>query len=107
MIHPAPPIVNRVKWKRELHKQFRTIITCRVQIAERRKSGPIKAKMEMVDLYASSQGMTPSPDNRYRRSRTRREHEVGGTPSEYERPSIRTRVSSENDDTDRDGRRDY
>ncbi|KAL3810474.1 hypothetical protein ACHAXA_010168, partial [Cyclostephanos tholiformis] len=65
-----------VKWKRELHKQFRKIITCRVQIAERRKSGPIKAKTEMVDLYASSQGTTPSPDDRYRRSRTRREREV-------------------------------
>ena len=107
MIHPAPPIVNRVKWKRELHKQFRTIITCRVQLAERRKSAPIKAKTEMMDLYASSQGTTPSPGERYRRSRSRRERDFGGSHREYERPSIRTRVSSENDESDGGGSRDY
>jgi hypothetical protein len=105
MIHPVPPIVNRVKWKRELHKQFRTTITCRVQLAERCKSAPIKAKTEMLDLYPSSQGTTLSPGKRYHRSRSRRECNFGGSHREYERPSIRTRASSENDETDGDGSR--
>ena len=74
---------------------------------EQPRSAPIKAKTEMMDLYASSQGTTPSPGERYRRSRSRRERDFGGSHREYERPSIRTRVSSENDETDDGGSRDY
>jgi hypothetical protein len=78
-----------------------------VQLAKRCKRAPIKAKMEMMDLYVSSHGTMPSPGKRYRSSRSRRERDFGGSHCEYKHPSIRTRVSSENDETDGNESRDY
>ena len=67
----------------------------------------VPTKTEMMGLYASSQGTTTSLGERYRRSHSRRKRDFGGSHREYERPSIRTRVSSENEETDGGGSRDY
>jgi len=107
MIHPAPPIVNRVKWKRQLHKQFRTIITCRLQLAERRKCAPIKAKTEMMDLYPSSQGTTPSPGERYCHDRSRRKRDFSGNHRDHEHPFRGSRVSEENEDGESEESTEY
>ena len=59
----APPKVDPVNYRGRKNYQFHTIITCKVQIAERRRTATIKKKKTTVDMFdvPSSQGTTPSP----------------------------------------------
>jgi len=59
----APPKVDPVNYRGKKNYQFHTIITCKVQIAERRKTATIKKNKTTVDMFdvPSSQGTSPSP----------------------------------------------
>ena len=59
----GPPNVEPVMYRGRKNYQFHTIITCKVQIAERRKTTTIKKKKMTVDMFdiPSSQGTSPSP----------------------------------------------
>jgi len=59
----APPKVDPVNFRGRKNYQFHTIITCKVQIAERRKTATIKKKKTTVDMFdvPSSQGTSPNP----------------------------------------------
>jgi len=57
------PTKEAIKYKGRRNYQFNTIVSCKVQWAERRKTASVKMKMTVVDMFdvPSSQGTTPSP----------------------------------------------
>ena len=62
-VYRAPTKVEAIKYKGRRNYQFNTIVSCKVQWAERRKTPSVKTKMTVVDMFdvPSSQGTTPSP----------------------------------------------
>jgi hypothetical protein len=52
----APPKVEPVMYRGQKNYQFHTIITCKVQIAERRKTATIKKKKTTVDMFVGISG---------------------------------------------------
>jgi len=69
----ALPKVDPVNYRGRKNYQFHMIITCKVQIAERRKTATIKKKKTTVDMFdvPSSQGTSPSPGLQRGRKRKR------------------------------------
>ncbi len=71
-VYQAPPIVDvSTDRKGRQNYQFHTIVSCKIQLADLRKTATIKAKTKVVDMYdiPSSQGTTPSPGPRRSRKR--------------------------------------
>jgi hypothetical protein len=62
-VYRAPTKVEAIKYKGRRSYQFNTIVSCKVQWAERRKTASVKTKTTVVDMFdvPSSQGTTPSP----------------------------------------------
>ena len=62
-VYRAPTKVEAIKYKGRRNYQFNTMVSCKVQWAERRKTPSVKTKMTVVDMFdvPSSQGTTPSP----------------------------------------------
>ncbi len=62
-VYRAPTKVEAIKYKCRRSYQFNTIVSCKVQWAERRKTASVKTKTTVVDMFdvSSSQGTTPSP----------------------------------------------
>ena len=107
----APPKVDPVNYRGKKNYQFHTIITCKVQIAERRKTATIKKKKMTVDMFdvPSSQGTSPSPGVQRGRKckrdwggshRGESEHKVVEEEEEEEEEAERF---SDDDDDDNDG----
>ena len=86
--------VEAIKYKGRRNYQFNTIVSCKVQWAERRKTPSVKTKMTVVDMFdvPSSQGTTPSPGVQRGRKR-----DWGGSHRESHRGS---RVSQCDDNSD-------
>ena len=57
-VYRAPPNVEAIKDKGRRNYKFNTIVLCKVQWAERRKTTTVKKKMTVVDMFdvPSSQG---------------------------------------------------
>ena len=55
--------VKAIKDRGKRNYQFNTIVSCKVQWAERRKTASVKTKTTVVNMFdvPSSQGTTPSP----------------------------------------------
>jgi hypothetical protein len=62
-VYRAPTKVEAIKYKGRRNYQFNTIVSCKVQWGERRKTMSVKTKTTVVDMFdvPSSQGTTPSP----------------------------------------------
>ena len=110
----TPPKVDPVNYRGRKNYQFHTIITCKVQIVERRKTTTIKKKKTTVDMFdvPSSQGTSPSPGVQRGRKRKRdwggshrgeSEHKVVEEEEEEEEEEEDERFSDDDDDDD-DGR---
>jgi hypothetical protein len=107
----APPKVDPVNYRGRKNYQFHTIITCKVQIAERRKTATIKKKKTTVDMFdvPSSQGTSPSPGVQRGRNRDwggshRGESEHKVVEEEEEEGDDDDERFSGDDDYDEDGR---
>ena len=61
-VYPVPPNVKAIKDRGKWNYQFNTIVSCKVQWAERCKTASVKTKMMVVDMFdvPSSQGTTPA-----------------------------------------------
>ena len=109
----APPKVDPVNYRGRKNYQFHTIITCKVQIAERRKTATIKKKKTTMDMFdiPSSQGTSPSKGVQRGRKHNRdwggshqgeSEHKV--VEEEEEEVDDEDERFSGDDDDDEDGR---
>ena len=61
-VYHASTKVKAIKYKGRWNYQFNTIVSCKVQWAERCKTASVKTKMMVVDMFdvPSSQGTTPA-----------------------------------------------
>ena len=98
-VYRAPPNVEAIKDKGRRNYKFNTIVLCKVQWAERRKTTTVKKKMTVVDMFdvPSSQGTIPSPGPGVQHSRKRDWGHWGGSHRESHCGS---RVSQGDDNSD-------
>ena len=80
-VYPAPTKVEAIKDEGRRNYQFNTIVSCKVQQVEKRKTGTVKKKMMVVDMFdvPSSQGTIPSPGPGVQHSRKRDWGHWGGS----------------------------
>jgi hypothetical protein len=93
-VYCAPTKVEAIKYKGRRNYQFNTIVSCKVQWAERSKTARVRTKTTVVDMFdvPSSQGTTCSPGVQCGRKR-----DWGGSHQESHRGS---RVSPGDDNSD-------
>jgi hypothetical protein len=93
-IYRAPTKIEAIMYKGRRNYQFNTIVSCKVQWAERRKTTSVKTKTMVVDMFdvPSSQGTTSSPGVQRGRKR-----DWGGSHRDSHRGS---RVSQGDDNID-------
>jgi hypothetical protein len=93
-VYCAPTKVKVIKYKGRRNYQFNTIVSCKVQWAERRKTARVRTKTTVVEMFdvPSSQGTIRSPGVQCNRKRDR-----GGSHRESHRGS---RVSQCDDNSD-------
>jgi hypothetical protein len=93
-VYQAPAKVKAIKYKDRRSYQFNTIVSCKVQWAERRKTASVVTRTTVVNMFdvPSSQGTTPSPGIQRDRKR-----DWGGSHRDSHRGS---RVSQGNDSSD-------
>jgi hypothetical protein len=93
-VYQAPTKVKAIKDKGRRSYQFNTIVSCKVQWAERRKTTSVVTRTTVVNMFnvPSSQGTTPSPG-----IQRGRKCNLGGSHRESHRGS---RVSQGDDNSD-------